>query len=363
MKHHPIILTTALIAALLVSTQSSALQLQDIVRLKGSETSKLVGMGLVVGLKGTGDGGKYAPAMRALAQAINRLNDPNVELAELKDTKNVALVSLSAELPREGVREGDLVDVHVSSIGAAKSLQGGRLLFAPLAVPPRNDRVFAFAEGPVRVEEKDLPTVAVVRDGAQLTRDVMAQLMDDYGRITLVLDRQHASWPVAFNLANRINDNQDPNPPIAKAIDQKNIIVNVPIYQRQNPAVLISQILQTYIDPSLISVGARVVINERTGTIVIGGDVRISPVLVSKKGLTVTMLTPPPPPDPLQPQVVENPFIRMDPEKRGAQPTTGPKLSDLEAAFNQLKVQARDRIEIIKLMHESGYLHGQLILK
>ena len=75
------------------------------------------------------------------------------------------------------------------------------------------------------------------------------------------------------------------------------------------------------------------------------------------------MLTPAPPPDPLQPQVIENPFIRMDPENRGAQPTTGPKLSDLEAAFNQLKVEAQDRIEIIKVIHESGYLHGQLILK
>src|SRR5690606_9756086 len=102
------------------SAPAQAVQVQDLVRLKGSETSKLVGMGLVVGLRGTGDGGKFMPAMRPLAAVMQQFMDPNVIAFELKDAKNVALVTLTATLPATGVREGDRVDVYVSAVGAAK---------------------------------------------------------------------------------------------------------------------------------------------------------------------------------------------------------------------------------------------------
>src|SRR5690606_16732917 len=101
-----------------------------------------------------------------------------------------------------------------------------------------------------------------------------------------------------------------------------------------------------------------VVINERTGTIVVSGDVQISPVIISHKGLTITTITPQPAPNVLNPQVIQDPFLAVDPGGRG-----GAKLADLLAAFNQLKVEAQDRIEILKLMHQSGKLHAQLILE
>lgn len=348
-----------MLALLALATPLPAVYVQDIVRVKGSESNRLTGMGLVVGLKGTGDGGKFAPAMRALAQVIGKLNDANVVAAELADARNVALVTVSAELPGEGVREGDKVDVYVAAIGPAKSLAGGRLFMVPMIGPQPNSPVFAYAEGAITTEDGATPTVGRVPRGAQLTADIQSRLMDRYGRISLVINQPNASWPVANNLANLVNDLVAPDgPPVARAVDPKNVVIEVPMWQRENPAQFISPILQTYIDASQVAGGGRIVINERTGTIVISGDVQVSPVIISHKGLTITTITPPPVPNAAQPAIEEQAFVGMDTEGRGAA-----KLADLLGAFNQLKVPAQDRIEILKLMHESGKLHGQFILE
>ena len=130
----------------------AAVQIQDLVRLKGSETNKIVGIGLVVGLPGTGDGGKFMPAMRPLAAVVQQLIDPNVVATELANAKNVALVALTATLPATGVREGDHVDVHVSAIGPASGLTGGRLFPIPMTGPLPGSPIFAFAEGAIMIE-------------------------------------------------------------------------------------------------------------------------------------------------------------------------------------------------------------------
>ena len=348
-----------LVVAGLTCTTTWAAQVQDLVRLKGMETSKLVGMGLVAGLPGTGDGGKFMPAMRPLAAVIQQLIDPNVVTRELKDAKNVALVALSATLPAGGVREGDRVDVHISAVGPAKSLAGGRLFLIPMTGPLPGSPVFAFAEGPVTIEGDENATVGLVKGGAQLTRDVMSRYLDGAGRITLVINDVNASWPMASNLANLINGLMAPDgPDIATAVDQKNVVVEVPVEARSSPAGFISQILQSYVDPTQIGSGARVVINERTGTIVISQNVQISPVIISHKGLTITALTPPLVPTPENPQPNELRFLTLDPQNRG-----GAQLADLMNAFNQLKVESQDRIAIIKEIHRSGKLHAQLVIE
>ena len=352
---------TPLIAVLMTMTVGTveAAQIQALVRLKGAEQNKLVGMGLVFGLKGTGDGGKFLPAMRPLANVIGKFVDPNTVAAELKDSKNVALVSLSATLPASGVREGDQVDVHITSVGPAKSLKGGRLFMIPMTAALPNSPVFAFAEGAVTIENDESPTVGLVRQGAQLTRDVMARYLDESGRITLVLNQANATWPMANNLANHINEVIAPDgPSVAKAIDQKNVVIAVPQYERANPAGFISRILQSYIDPAMINTPPRVVINERTGTIIVTGDVQISPVLISHKGLTINTITPPVQATQQNPRVEQDRFVKVDPAKRG-----GADLTDLLGAFNQLKVEAKDRIAIIKEIHRSGKLHAQLIVQ
>ena len=352
------IITLTLAALFIMASTAQAVQVQDLIRLKGAESNKLVGMGIVIGLKGTGDGGKFAPSVRSLASTVQNLIDPTVIAAELKDAKNVALVAISVNLPASGVREGDKVDVHVSAV-AAKSLEGGRLFLVPLIGPMKNSPVFAFAEGSVIIEDKDVPTVGMIRNGAQLTRDIFVQYLDEGGRITLVLNESVATLPMATNLANLINGYLAPDGPnIARVIDQKNVVVDVPVHERREPAAFISSVLQTYVDPSMISTGARVVINEKTGTIVFSHDVQISPVGVTHRGMTINMITPEPVATDEAPRVEQVNTVGIDPENRG-----GAKLADLIKAFNQLKVEAADRIAIIKEIHRSGRLHAQLIIE
>ncbi len=338
-------------------TPADAVQVQDIARLKGSESSKIVGMGLVVGLNGTGDGGKFSSAMRPLATMIGRFVDPNTVESELKDVKNVALVSVTAELPPNGVREGDRVDVRVSSVGPAKSLAGGTLFITPLMAPrPDMDVIFAFAEGPVVIEDEDVPTVGKVSKGATLTRDVVTRHVQ-HGQVTLVIDDRHASWPVARNLAQNINDELNPDgEPLARAMDPKNVTVQIPMWERADPSLFLSKLMVMSFPTPLMPIESRVVINERTGTIVMTGDVEISPVVISKKGLTITRITPASQPDEFNPITTEDRFIGVDPADAG-----GAKLADLIEAFNQLKVEAKDRIEIIKAIDASGHLHAEVI--
>ncbi|MCC6580836.1 MAG: flagellar basal body P-ring protein FlgI [Phycisphaeraceae bacterium] len=355
---------TATIAACVVvmalTVPAGAVQVQDLVRIKGSESSKLVGMGLVCGLNGTGDGGKFAPAMRSLARVVERLAVGGTIADELKDSKNVALVALSATVPAEGVREGDQIDVHVSTIGPCKSLAGGRLFLIPMTGPLPGSDIFAFAEGPLTIEDAKEPNTALVKRGAQMVRDIRAKFLDEAGRVTLIVDDKIASWPTASNLANHINSvvTLDDGPQIATAVDPRNVVVNVPTADRANPGPFLTQILTSYIDPPMIGTGARVKINEKTGTIVFGADVQISPVVISHKGLTITTITPEPQPTPQQPAVDESAWIAVDPEHRG-----GARLSDLLSALKQLRVEAADRIEIIKELDRIGKLHAKLIIE
>lgn len=358
-RRRRIILLTTLAALLAPAVSSYGVRIQDIARVKGAESSKLVGMGLVVGLPGTGDGGDFAPAIRPLAAMMQRLMDPNVVAHELRDVKNVAVVTITAKVPSSGVREGDEIDVQIASAGPAKSLRGGRLFLTPLYGPKPGMGVFAFAEGQLTFEGEEAQTTATIKNGATITENVLSRSMDEFGRMTLVLDGPNATWPMASTIATLINDLMAPDgPPVAIAADQKNIIVQVPVREQRNPANFISQVLETQFDPTLVRTEARVVINERTQTIVMTDNVEISPVVISHEGLTITTITPPRQPTPEQPDVQENSFVALDPERRG-----GARLADLLAAFNQLKVPAKDRITILKEIHRTGKLHAKLVLQ
>ncbi|MEM6334028.1 MAG: flagellar basal body P-ring protein FlgI [Planctomycetota bacterium] len=342
----------------LLATQAAAVQVRDIARLKGSETNKLIGMGLVTGLNGTGDGGDYVPAARQMAAAIRRFNDPNVAAEELADADSFALVALSVEVPAEGVAEGDRLDVSVTTIGPAESLAGGELFVIPMTGPIDGAPVMAYASGLISIPDDDNPTAGVIEGGAQMVRDILSQPMDEFFRLRIVLDETHAGWPTASAVAAQINGSIAPDGPmLAQAVDGKNILITVPMVQRREPAQFINDVLTTFIDMSFVEGGAKVVINQRTGAIVVSGDVRVSPMLISHEALTITTLDPAPVGNAIEPVVTEHPFAAMDPDNRG-----GTRLADLLAAFNQLKVSAKDRIDIIKTMHDSGKLHAKLII-
>jgi flagellar P-ring protein precursor FlgI len=359
----------------------------DITHLQGSRTNRLVGMGLVVGLTGTGDGGRYAPTMRPLAQLYARFANPVASMEELKDAKNVAIVQLEAVLPEDGAREGERIDVSISSVGAAKSLAGGRLLLTPLVGPHPDDPrgVMAMAGGPLQLPDPATPTVARIAQGATLEQDWVHHyialgrdlavyrntgsgrpsdwIRPDEPHVTLIIDDPHAEWGVAYTIAQSINEeatipdlSAPVGPPIAMAFDPRTVVVRLPETERANPAPFLYRIENLAL--FLPYTEARVVIGRKSGSIVITGDVEISPAVITYKGLTITTVIPELPASPANPKIVEKDFVPIDPQKKG-----GAKLADLVDALNQLRVSAPDKINIIEQLHKTGKLHATVIVE
>ena len=356
-KFAAILAMSAMLAA--SSGSAWAVKINDICKIKGQRVNKLIGMGLVLGLPGTGDGGKYLPAIRPLAALLGKFANPVINPAELANASNVALVTVVATISENGVREGDVLDVYVSSIGGAKSLAGGRLFMTPLqSINQADPTIYAWAEGPLVVEDPANARVAVIRQGAVMEEELFAQFIDK-GQITLVLQDGHAAWATASAIATIINEAESSPRQlahIATALDPKNVVVKLNPLELKNPAGFISRVLN--LELVLPPTEARVTINERTGTIVITGDVEIGPVAISHKGLSITTMQPAPTPTAAAPAVTEQTFVAIDSTKES---TT--KLAALMEALNQLKVPAGDRIEIIKMIHRTGKLHAELIVE
>jgi flagellar P-ring protein precursor FlgI len=325
--------------------------LRNICRVRGQEEITLHGLGIVAGLDGTGDGGNFLPTVRSLATMMQLLGRPLGEdgASELKDAKNVALVIVTATIPAAGARRGDKIDCFVSAI-SAKSLAGGRLLLTPLTGPlPQQDPiVFAVAEGPITLEDETLATTARVHGGCRLEEDFFNPFSEN-GRVTLVVDKDYAGFQVTQEIAEVINTRrefQDGGIPLAKAIDQVNIEVTVPPEYRDHLVQFVSEILS--LEMIELRTGPRVVIRERSGTIVIDGDVEIGPVLVTHKGVVVETGG----------AAGANEFVAVD-----SQDIENPKLKALLAALNAIRVPAEDKIEIIKALHRNGKLYAELIIE
>lgn len=407
LRHEPYLpkgLKRVLAAAMLIgglrAPQALAVKVGDIARFQGEFPNKLMGMGLVVGLPGTGDGGDFMPAMRPLARLLGRMANPVGLAEELKNAKNVAIVLVEATLPRNGVREGDRVDVQVSA-AAAKSLAGGRLVVTPLIAATTLSmrgqaaggapEVLAFASGPLVVSDPKAARTAVIRNGATiessilhnyiargrdlehyqtarqagaaLTGGLLAWIRPDDPYVTLVIDEHHASWAMANIIAQMINDDAaDPEVglgsknAIAMAADRANVLVRIPETARANPAPFLARIetLDLLVPPS----EARVIINRESGSVIITGDVQVSPVVITFKGMTITTMTPEPKATPENPRIDTQEFAALDPGRAG-----GAKLKDLVDALNALKIPATDRVHIIEQLHRLGKLHAKLIVE
>lgn len=343
-------------ALLLVNTSSVlAVKVADITRIGGQRSNVLTGWGLVTGLRGTGDGGDFAAAINPLAEMLKKFSDP-VSSAELANAQNVAVVLLTATIPSNGVRNGDRIDVYVTSLGAASSLRGGRLFVSPMQGPIPGSGILALADGAVVLEDPSTPTVGVVKGGAVMEVDLPATYIDR-GQFTLILEDPSASWTVASTIAKVINDSESTSGEVlATAVDPKNVIVTIPKIERERPDSFISRVQRLPVP--MLPTEARVQINERTGTMIVTGDVEISPVVISHKGLTITTIAPKPPPTYRTPTIKRQDMIALDPANSG-----GAKLQDLVNALDQLKVSAEDRIIIIKELYKIGKLNAKLIVE
>ena len=348
-------------AALLLATPAAATQIRNVVTLKGSESSKISGIGVVVGLNGTGDG-EFGPAHKAVLAAVARNLDATATPQNFTDADSIALVHVSATVPAEGVRQGvDQLDVTIATVNDAKSLKGGVLLDAVLFAPGKNGRAYAVASGNLMLEdEEENPRRAKVVRGAHMVRDVPSMNLDQFNQITLVLQENKASWQLANFIAESVNGVMvgEDDDPIARAVDQKNVIIKVPDAALPNLSSFITQIMGTAIDSEIAAGGARVIINRAEGTIAMTRDVELSPVIISHKGMTIQIVSPEPEPDPNNPTVENVDFVALDPDNRG-----GAGLRQLLDALNTLNVPSEDRIAIIKEIHDLGVLHAELIYK
>jgi flagellar P-ring protein precursor FlgI len=348
---------TYLVILILVLTAQPALavKIADITRLDGQRTNTLTGIGLVFGLKGTGDGGDFSAAIKPLAAMLAKYANAT-EVGQLSNVKNVAVVMVTATVPGSGVRNGDKLDVYITSIGAASSLRGGRLFVVPLTGPVPGSGIWALAEGAVNIEDTAVPTVGVVKLGATMEADMPAHVIDkETGRFTLILDNPSASWPMAYAIAKIINEESDSGEMLATAVDEKNVIVTIPASERERPDSFISRVLRLPVP--MLPTEARVTINEKTQTIVMTGDVEISPVVISQKGLTITTIVPAPVGTARAPISETRNTIALDTTKTG-----GNKLQDLIDAMEAMKVPAEDRITIVKQLYDTGKLHAKLYI-
>jgi|HubBroStandDraft_2_1064218.scaffolds.fasta_scaffold16982_1 flagellar P-ring protein precursor FlgI len=322
-------------------------QLRNICTIYGQKETPVIGLGLVVGLSHTGDGGKNAAAMRALASTLRYLNNPIESGKELTDAANVAMVAISATIPKEGASNGQRVDCYVTSTFGAKSLKGGRLLISPIRMPNVNDlTVVGLASGPIVIEDAEVLTSGRVPNGIVLERDFRTQFIDmKHGnKVTLVIDAPHATFGVASHIVERINTELYPVLHLkpASALGPDRIEVAVPDLYRDDPVGFIAWLLD--IDVMTPQTEARVWVNTKSKTVLIHGDVQISPVVISHKNLKVEVAGSPSDPAPFAPL--------------GSGQENQQQLDDLLKGLQALKVSNEDVIAIVRELYRSGNLHG-----
>jgi len=340
----------------------SQVRIGDIARARGERNNQLVGYGLVVGLDGTGDSAQSAFTNQAVRNLVTRFGNRPAAGAQIK-TKNAAVVMLTADLP-PFARPGDRLDVTVSSLGDARSLQGGVLLQAPLL--GADGQVYAVAQGAVSVGgfaaggagaqvTKNHPTVGRIPNGALVEAAPPAQAA--VSGLHLCLHQPNSSTAVA--VAQAISAALAAT---ATAVDAGTVVASIPDpYQgRETEFHALVEGLTVRVD-----LPARVVINERTGTVVVGGPVTISPIAIAHGGLTVQISTraevsQPPPFSPGSVVVTPETSIAAMEERVAVAPLQAATVDDLVRALNALRATPRDLIAILQAIKRAGALNAEL---
>lgn len=364
-----ILLFAALCLSLLHAGAAQAdVRIKDLVEFDGVRGNDLVGYGLVVGLPGTGDGIRNSPFTEdALSNLLERLG-VNVTGEQFRP-KNVAAVLVTAELPAFA-RAGRSIDVTVSAIGDASSLRGGTLIMTPLNAA--DGEIYAVAQGAViaggAVAEGDaatvtrgVPTGGVIPDGARVEREVSFAL-SDMAELRLAL--RDPDFTTASRIARAINAKL--RAPAARMRDSGTVVIDPLTAGRGDIAEMIASIENVRVDKDQ---KARVVVDQRSGTIVLGNDVRISRVAISQGDLTLRIRETPV-------AVQPNPFAEGEtvvlPRTDAAIEETGEglalleeqvSLAELVEGLNALGVSTRQMIDILSAIKAAGALHAEFVLQ
>lgn len=349
---------------------SAATSVADLTRVKGQGEFKLRGLGLVVGLPGTGDSGKYETLARPLAKLFENEGNKPVALSEMGGAKAVAVVFVTVTIPEVGGRSDDRFDVRVSAAYNASSLRGGSLYITPLRGPLPSSPVYALAEGPVEIEGDNASSGRVTR-GAQLVRDVLGPTIED--SFDLIVEPPFAGNTSVNTIAMAIDAAAFPQnqlksldasiatiPRVAEVVDERTIRVTIPPSERPAKAAFVAAVMSAEVNVAQLDLPAMVIANPRTGVIVMTADVEISPGVVTHKDLIINTTIPAPVPTPQNPILQREMYAAVKTKARGSE---NAKLNDLMTALKQLDVPVPDQIDILKLLHESGRLHAKLVIK
>jgi len=345
-----------------VHAESAVTRLKDVSKVQGVRSNQLMGYGLVVGLNGTGDSNKTTETINSVVNML-RSYGITVSSASLKP-KNVAAVMVTATLP-PFAREGDTLDVTVSSVGDAKSVQGGTLIQTPLRAG--NGGVYAVAQGAVSTGgfmagnggnnvQKNFPTVGLSPNGAIVEKTVEDNLGDN-GTISLSLTK--SDFTTASRVAAAVNSRYGR---IAKAANPGRVDINIPRRYQNNVVDFVASIEELPITPDSV---ARVVLNERTGTIVMGGNVTVDECAITQGGISINVTSSEDAvvaPYTLGNGVkVNNTDVEVQEEKARTivvPPSTS--INDIVGALNTIGATPRDIISIIQAMKAAGAIHADV---
>jgi len=349
--------------------QSSEVRIKDLGRFEGWRDNPLVGYGIVTGLGGSGDSPGSEVTRQALKNVLGRMG-ANVTVDQVR-SRNVAVVMVVATLPPSAT-VGDKLDVNVTSIGDAFSLAGGTLLLTPLAGP--DQRVYALAQGPlvvggyrfdadVNVQQKNSPTAGTLTGGASVEETITADLQGKDG-LTFLL--KEPDFTTSQNVADVINQTFGDGIAIARSAEA--ISIRVPA-SGADIHRLIARIENLGVVPDQI---ARVVVNERSGTVVAGGGARLSDVVIAQGDIRVAVQIDH---DAQQEIGWTNPWQsrgRVDPlptrltvneGKDTVVNSPGTSIADLVQALNRVHVSTRTMIAILQAIKAAGALHAELIVQ
>jgi flagellar P-ring protein FlgI len=360
---------TALVAAILFCCAATAAmatsRIKDLANIEGVRQNQLLGYGLVVGLNGTGDTLNNSPFTKQSLQAMLERLGVNIRGQQIR-TGNVAAVMITADLPPFAT-QGTRIDVTASAMGDAKSLQGGTLLVTPLLGADGN--VYAVAQGSLTIGgfqaegeaakiTRGVPTVGRLPNGAIIEREIEFNL-ETLGRLRLAL--RNPDFTTAKRIAVAVNDYI--GAPVAEPLDPSTVQLTLPKKFPENVVSMLTEIEQLQVEPDE---AAKIVIDERSGVIVIGRDVRVSTVAVAQGNLTVTISEAPQvsQPGPLsrgRTVVVPRSSVGVQEEGKGlAVVQAGVSLQQIVDGLNALGIGPRDLIVILQAIKAAGAIQADI---